>query len=150
MNKAQDFKVGNLSRPDNRELGYIDAEMPKPLVHHIILIGQNGMHLLWDMKFVTKSLKCFMGKNTLSIRNDTHDGRKKSKNLTWKLVVLRRTVGGSKTDEGLPEDTSTGISEILGKPNIGLTYGKGYSDTPQESNHGVRPHGKTNGLPLIV
>ncbi|GKA91173.1 hypothetical protein Tco_0813043 [Tanacetum coccineum] len=122
MNTAQDFKVGNLGRPNNRELGYIDAEMPKPLVHHIILIGQNGMHLLWDMKFVTKSIKCFVG---------------------------------SKTDEGLLEDTSTGTSEILGKPNIGLTYGKRDSDTPQvtltpEFNREVRPHGKTNGLPLIV
>ncbi|GKB79264.1 hypothetical protein Tco_0946159, partial [Tanacetum coccineum] len=38
---------------------------------------------------------------------------------------------GSKTDKGLPEDTSAGTSEILGKPNIGFTYRKGYSDTPQ-------------------
>ncbi|GJW96603.1 acetyl-CoA-benzylalcohol acetyltransferase-like protein [Tanacetum coccineum] len=42
--------------------------------------------------------------------------------------------GGNKTDEGLPEDTFVGTSEILGKPNIGLTYKKGYSDTPQ-GNH---------------
>nr|GEY27320.1 reverse transcriptase domain-containing protein [Tanacetum cinerariifolium] len=39
---------------------------------------------------------------------------------------------------------------MLGKPNIWLTYKKGYSDTPQESNRGVRPYDKTNDLPFIV
>nr|GFA03528.1 putative zinc finger, CCHC-type [Tanacetum cinerariifolium] len=39
---------------------------------------------------------------------------------------------------------------MSGKPNIWLTYKKGYSGTPRESNRGVRPHGKANGLPLTV
>ncbi|GJY49666.1 reverse transcriptase domain-containing protein [Tanacetum coccineum] len=51
---------------------------------------QKKMHLLWDMKLATKSIKCFLGKNTLNICNGTHDGSKKSKNLTWKLEILQR------------------------------------------------------------
>nr|GFB45564.1 hypothetical protein [Tanacetum cinerariifolium] len=110
----------NLGRPNNRELGYIDAKMPKYvnkeggqgqskvgevkkpivqpnfpcrlLVHRIILIGQNRMHLLWDMKLVIKNIKCFLSKNTLNNCNGTHDERKKAKNLTWKLEILQRTV----------------------------------------------------------
>ncbi|GJY19742.1 hypothetical protein Tco_0391233 [Tanacetum coccineum] len=81
----------NLGRPDNRELGYIDAEMPK-YVNKEGGQGQNGMHIFWDMKLITKSVKCFLSKNTPNICNGTRDGRKEFKNLTWKLEILQRTV----------------------------------------------------------
>ncbi|GKD34783.1 hypothetical protein Tco_1250292 [Tanacetum coccineum] len=100
----------NLGRPNNRYLGYVDAEVPKyinkkggqrqskvgiikkssvqpnfpsrPFMHGVILIGQNGLYLLWYVILSTKSIKCFPGESTLNICNGTHDGRKELKNLT--------------------------------------------------------------------
>ncbi|GKE86265.1 hypothetical protein Tco_1560007 [Tanacetum coccineum] len=53
----------HLGRPNNRELGYIDAKMSK----YVNKEGGQGMHLLWDMKLVTKSIKCFLGTDNAKI-----------------------------------------------------------------------------------
>ncbi|GJZ72961.1 nuclear transcription factor Y subunit B-10-like protein isoform X1 [Tanacetum coccineum] len=125
----------NIGRPNNKELGYIDAEVPKyvnkeggqreskigivkkpsiqsnfpnTLMHSIILVRQNGMHLLWDMKLITKSVKYFLGKNTPNICNGTRDGRKEFNNLTWKLEILRRTEAKSKLLEAAKLHTHIG------------------------------------------
>ncbi|GJU83559.1 hypothetical protein Tco_1285924 [Tanacetum coccineum] len=88
IDTAQDFKVGNLGCPNHRKLGYINMKIPKhvdkeggqrqskvgivkkpsiqsnfpsrPLMHRIILIRQNEMQFFWDMKLITKSIKCFL------------------------------------------------------------------------------------------
>ncbi|GJW44089.1 putative tetratricopeptide-like helical domain-containing protein [Tanacetum coccineum] len=64
----------NLGRPNNKKLGYIDAEMSK-------YVNKEG----------GQSIKCFLGKNTPNICNGTYDGRKEFKNLTWNREILRRT-----------------------------------------------------------
>ncbi|GKA41889.1 hypothetical protein Tco_0734549 [Tanacetum coccineum] len=76
------------------------------------------------------------GRSNTDVADPPRTKQRLRKRIHVRTTRLLRTLARQGAHFGPLTDTS----EISGKPNIWLTYKKGYSDTPHESNRGLRPH----------